>query len=97
MLASRGYEGLALPLAGLPLAGLPLAGFLVGLAPGGLPYALVGALSYGGYACVSHYARRLLLWRSGAMPLNYVPFLNACVDRIFLQQVGGGYISFTGY
>jgi eukaryotic-like serine/threonine-protein kinase len=82
MLENRGYDGLALPLAGL----------LIGLVPGGFLYALVGALSYGGYACVSHYALRLLLWRSGAMPLDYVPFLNACVDRIFLQQVGGGYI-----
>lgn len=82
LVVQSGYEGL----------GLPLLGLLLGAVPGGLLYALVGALPFGGYAWVSHHALRLLLWRRGVMPLEYVSFLDACVDRIFLQPVGGGYI-----
>ena len=35
---------------------------------------------------------RLLLWKSGAAPLNYVAFLAYAKDLLFLRQVGGGYI-----
>ena len=58
----------------------------------GLGVALVGGLAYGGYACLSHLFLRLILWRCGAMPLNYVRFLDYCAERIFLRKVGGGYI-----
>jgi hypothetical protein len=33
--------------------------------PGGLRYALFGGLAFGGYACLSHAAQRLVLWRAG--------------------------------
>jgi eukaryotic-like serine/threonine-protein kinase len=80
-----------------------LGGVVGGLASGtriglqwGLACGLAGGvalgLSYGGYACLSHFALRLVLWRSGIAPLNYVRFLDYCVERIFLRRVGGGYI-----
>jgi hypothetical protein len=50
------------------------------------------ALSFGGYACLSHLALRIVLWRSGAIPWNYAAFLDYCVGRVFLRKVGGGYI-----
>jgi eukaryotic-like serine/threonine-protein kinase len=53
---------------------------------------IIGALGFGGYAVLSHIALRLILWRSGAAPLDYVRFLDYCVERIFLRKVGGGYI-----
>jgi hypothetical protein len=53
---------------------------------------LVVGLAFGGYAVLSHIALRLVLWGHGAMPLNLVPFLDHCVERIFLRKVGGGYI-----
>jgi hypothetical protein len=57
-----------------------------------LGFGLVGALAYGGYACLSHLALRLVLWRDGAMPLNYVRFLDYATERVFLIRAGGGYI-----
>ncbi|MFN8472322.1 MAG: hypothetical protein U0822_09040 [Anaerolineae bacterium] len=73
----------------------PVFGPLFGLGFGlgfGLDFGLVGGLAYGGYAVLSHVALRLVLWRMGAMPLNYVPFLDYAAERIFLRKVGGGYI-----
>jgi hypothetical protein len=78
---------------GLPFA--PVAGLgsaLLGGLLGGLGGGLLGGLAFGGYACLSHIALRLVLWRQGAMPLNYVRFLDYCAERIFLRKVGGGYI-----
>jgi hypothetical protein len=54
--------------------------------------ALISALSFGGYTCLSHLALRLVLSRKGSLPLRLVPFLDYCVERIFLRKVGGGYI-----
>ena len=45
----------------------------------------------GGSACLSHLTPRVILWREGAMPLNYVRFLEYATERIFLRRVGGGY------
>ena len=59
---------------------------------GGLVLVLIGGLLYGGLACLQHIVLRLILWRSGAIPWNYVRFLDYCADRIFLRKVGGGYI-----
>ncbi|MDQ2995512.1 MAG: NACHT domain-containing protein [Chloroflexota bacterium] len=59
---------------------------------GGLISALLCGLSYGGYACLSHFALRLVLWRSGAFPWHSVRFLNYAAERIILHKVGGGYI-----
>ena len=53
---------------------------------------LVYGLSYGGYACMSHFALRLVLWRSGVIPWDYTRFLDYAADRIVLHKVGGGYI-----
>ncbi|NTU78809.1 MAG: hypothetical protein HGA45_05305 [Chloroflexales bacterium] len=53
---------------------------------------LVVGLAFGGYACLSHLALRLVLWRRDALPLNLVAFLDACVGRVLLRRVGSGYI-----
>jgi DNA polymerase III delta prime subunit len=58
---------------------VPLAGIIV-------------ALVMGLGTCIQHFALRLVLWRSRAIPWNYARFLDYCVDRIFLRKVGGGYI-----
>jgi hypothetical protein len=55
-------------------------------------FALISALSLGGYACLSHFALRIVLDRNGSLPLRLVPFLDYCAERIFLRKVGGGYI-----
>ncbi len=59
-------------------------------------FALVLALSlflaFGGYACISHFALRFVLWRSGAIPWRYVRFLDYATERVFLHRVGGGYL-----
>ena len=53
-----------------------------------LPFALV----VGGYAGLSHGALRLILWRQGSIPLNYVAFLDHATACIFMRRVGGGYM-----
>jgi hypothetical protein len=53
---------------------------------------VIGALTYGGYASISHLALRLVLWQSGAMPWNYARFLDYAVERALLHKVGNGYI-----
>lgn len=53
---------------------------------------LVGGLAYGGYACLSHFALRVVLWRKGYLPWNITRFLDYCAERVFLRKVGGGYI-----
>jgi hypothetical protein len=53
---------------------------------------VISALSFGGYACLSHLALRLVLSRNGSLPFRLVPFLDYCAERIFLRKVGGGYI-----
>lgn len=54
-------------------------------------YGLVGGLAYGGFAFLSHYVLRWILWRLGATPLAYVRFLNYASDCLLLRKVGGGY------
>jgi hypothetical protein len=58
----------------------------------GLTIGLTVAFVFGGQACLSHYALRMVLWRIGAMPLDTVRFLDYASERIFLRKVGGGYI-----
>jgi hypothetical protein len=58
----------------------------------GVSSGLLGGLAYGGYAVLSHFALRLVLWWNGVMPLRYVRFLDYAAERIFLRRVGGGYI-----
>lgn len=63
------------------------AGLLVGLLVG-----LIGILWYGGLDIIQHITLRLILWRKGFTPRNYVRFLDYVTERVFLQKVGGGYI-----
>ena len=49
-------------------------------------------LLFGGRACIQHLVLRIMLWRNGSAPLNYVRFLDYAAGRIFLRKVGGGYI-----
>jgi hypothetical protein len=58
----------------------------------GLVAALIGGLAFGGFNVINHFLLRLLLWRDGYMPLNYVAFLNEATRHILLYKVGGGYI-----
>jgi len=58
----------------------------------GLLFAPTVALIFGGYACVSHVALRLVLSSTGALPLRTVSFLDYATERVFLRKVGGGYI-----
>jgi len=53
--------------------------------------AVVG-VSLGGAAVVLHYSLRFIIARKNYLPFRLVPFLDYCVDRIFLRRVGGGYI-----
>jgi eukaryotic-like serine/threonine-protein kinase len=58
----------------------------------GLLVALIVGLSRGGSAVIKHYALRLVLWRKGYTPFNFIKFLDHCAKLIFLKKVGGGYI-----
>ncbi|MHC1574848.1 MAG: NACHT domain-containing protein [Candidatus Methanogasteraceae archaeon] len=60
--------------------------------PHGLYVGLLFGLLFGGLACIQHVFLRIMLWRNGSAPLNYVRFLDCAADRIFLRKVGGGYI-----
>jgi DNA polymerase III delta prime subunit len=51
-----------------------------------------GLVDEGGGAVLLHYALRIILARTDRLPWRLVPFLDHCVDRIFLRRVGGGYI-----
>jgi NACHT domain len=83
------YELLGVPFFGL--IGVLVIGLLGGLAFGLLGGLTVG-LVFGGYACLSHGALRLVLWRAGLLPLSTIHFLDFATERIFLRRVGGGYI-----
>jgi DNA polymerase III delta prime subunit len=83
-----------------------LVGILQGLHLGlarGVAFGIVNGLIFGvlagligaqgsGIACIKHFTLRLLLWWYRYTPWNYARFLNEACDRIFLQQVGGGYV-----
>jgi energy-coupling factor transporter ATP-binding protein EcfA2 len=78
---------------GLPFGlffGLPF-GLFFGL-PFGLSVGLIAGLVFGGEFLVKHYAFHSLLARNNLLPWRLVPFLDHCVDLIFLRRVGGGYI-----
>jgi len=66
-------------------------GLIVGLFVG-IFVGLIGGLNRGGSAVIKHYALRLILWRSGYTPLNFIKFLDHCAKLILLKKVGGGYI-----
>lgn len=62
-------------------------GLIIGLSVG-----LLTGLFNGGLACLRHAVLRILLWRRGAIPLNYPHFLDTVSERVLLHKVGGGYI-----
>ena len=72
------------------VSGAGLAVISLGLVVG-MPFAFIGGLEYGGYACISHFSLRLILWHTNVVPPLYVRFLNESVDRTLLHSVGGGY------
>jgi len=51
-----------------------------------------GIIYYGGNTLLRHYTLRFILARNNLLPWRLVPFLDHCVDLIFLRRVGGGYI-----
>jgi hypothetical protein len=69
------------------LFGKPYIGLAIGLVSG----TILGR-SFGGDAIIQHYLLRLILARNNLLPWRLVPFLDHCVDLIFLRRVGGGYI-----
>ena len=58
----------------------------------GMLAGLIGGLRLGGLAIIQYYAFRFILTRNNLLPWRLVPFLDHCVDLIFLRRVGGGYI-----
>ena len=90
--------GLLVGLGGGLVVGLGLAvrvGLACGLAIGlscGLAIGLFNASHRGGAFFLRHWVIRLLLWRSGYAPFQYVRFLDYAMERVFLRKVGGGYI-----
>ena len=57
-----------------------------------LSLGVVFGLIFGGYTLLQHYILRLILALYHLLPLRLIPFLDHCVDLIFLRRVGGGYI-----
>jgi hypothetical protein len=49
-------------------------------------------LGFGGWAVFNHLSLRIILVYRNLLPWRLVPFLDHCVDLIFLRRVGGGYI-----
>lgn len=87
--------GLVLGLVGALAGGVngALVGVLVGVLIFGLVVGLVVGLNYGGLAVIQHYTLRWMLYRNDSLPFrDLIPFLDYCVERIFLRRVGGGYI-----
>ena len=83
--------GLVIGLIGVLLSFGDLSDALNTMLSGVLIGGLIGALYYGGFDVIQHYALRLLLVLQGHTPADYARFLDYAVDRIFLQKVGGGY------
>jgi eukaryotic-like serine/threonine-protein kinase len=59
---------------------------------GSMSLGLFLGIKYGGLFLIQHYALRFILTLNNLLPWRLVPFLDHCVDLIFLRRVGGGYI-----
>lgn len=66
---------------------------------GGIAFALIGlgagvgvCMGKGGHAVVKHVLLRALLRIRPGLPWGLASFLDACVERVLLRRVGGGYI-----
>lgn len=57
-----------------------------------LIYGIFEVLLSGGLTCLQHVVLRLILWRAGYIPRNYIRFLDYAADHILIRKVGGGYI-----
>jgi len=57
-----------------------------------LLFGFTSGLIGGGLFSIRHFALRLMLWIKRFAPLRYVRFLDYAVERLFLRNVGGGYI-----
>lgn len=91
----RNAAGLLLLLDGLALA-IILAGPLppsVRFLAANLLCGVILAFAFikGGGFAIRHYVLRIILWREGSAPLQYVPFLNEATERLFLTRRGGSY------
>jgi len=64
----------------------------IALLIGAIIVGMLFGLNYGGMFLIQHYTLRLILARNNLLPWRLVPFLDHCVDLIFLRRVGGGYI-----
>ena len=80
---------------GVPVGWL-IGGLLIGGFNGGVIFGLflgiLAGLRYSGTVLIRHYTLRFILARNNLLPWRLVPFLDHCVDLIFLRRVGGGYI-----
>jgi len=66
-------------------------GLIAGLIIGSFFGVGVGLLSGGGFA-IRYYTLVFIMKSINLLPWRLVPFLDHCVDLIFLRRVGGGYI-----
>ncbi|MBD2063392.1 NACHT domain-containing protein [Funiculus sociatus GB2-A5] len=57
----------------------------------GLGWALIFGIISAGLPVIQHFALRLILWKSGAIPWNYARFLSYANERRLIKQVGGRY------
>jgi hypothetical protein len=73
------------------LAREPLDGLNAGLALATFT-GVGGGLFFGGSSFIRHFILRVLVWKRGDAPLDYVAFLNFAAKRILLVRVGGGFI-----
>jgi hypothetical protein len=74
---------------------VPEYGWRAGLCGGlflGIMLGVIFGLRRGIVTLIQHYLLRFMLVRMNLMPWFLVPFLDHCVDLIFLRRVGGGYI-----
>jgi hypothetical protein len=75
-------------------------GLILGLILGllyGLDPILFVFLWGGGQACIQHFVLRLVLYRAGQIPWNFVSFFQQTEERLLIQRTGGSYIFIHRY
>lgn len=65
---------------------------LLGGLVSGLAFGIMPTQKFGLFPVIQHFTLRLIIARDNLLPQKLVPFLDYCVDHIFLHRVGGGYI-----
>ena len=58
----------------------------------GISAGMFAVMFYGGEFLIKHFISRWFLYHKGYLPWNLISFLEYAAERIFLRQVGGGYI-----